>query len=116
VKVGVDGHSIVALLPALPTVGGVVSRTVIVWLTVALVLPHWSTALQLLVRVKLLAQLPAAVVSLTSFTVVALHASEAVGAVKLGVAGHSMVVLLPCPPIVGGPHEHAGFSAIKIAA
>jgi hypothetical protein len=30
------------------------------------------------------------------------HASLAVGAVKLGVAGHSMVALLPCPAIKGG--------------
>src|SRR4029077_2295595 len=92
----------VALLPCPPIVGAVVSRTVIVWLTVPLVLPQPSTALQVLVSVKLFAQLPAAVVSLIWFTVAPLQMSEAVGAVKLGVFGHSMVALPPCPPIVGG--------------
>jgi hypothetical protein len=29
------------------------------------------------------------------------HVSDAVGAVNTGVAGHSMVALAPCPPIVG---------------
>jgi len=101
VKLGVAGQSMVALAPAALIEGGVLSRTVIVWLTV-LVLPQPSTALQVLVRVKLLAHVPAAVVSLTSFTVAPLQVSEAVGAVKLGVAGHSMVALAPCPLIVGG--------------
>jgi hypothetical protein len=50
VKPGAAGHSTVPSAPALPIVGAVVSRTVIVWLTV-LVLPQTSTALQLLVRV-----------------------------------------------------------------
>jgi hypothetical protein len=62
-------------------------------------------------------QVPAAVVSLISFTVVTVEpqqVSEAVGAVKLGVAGHWMVVLLPWPPIV--KPLQAGFSAIKMAA
>src|SRR5206468_10686765 len=40
-----------------------------------------------------LAQLPAAVVSLSCTTVAPPHASDAVGAVKLGVAGHSIVAL-----------------------
>jgi hypothetical protein len=38
---------------------------------------------------------PAAVVSLSCTTVEPPQASEAVGAVKVGVAGHSMVALLP---------------------
>jgi hypothetical protein len=41
------------------------------------------------------------VVSLSCTTVEPPHASEAVGAVKLGVAGHSMVALPPALPIVG---------------
>jgi hypothetical protein len=41
-------------------------------------------------------------VSLSSTTVEVPHASEAVGAVKLGVAGHSIVALLPALLIVGG--------------
>ena len=56
-------------------------------------------------------------VSLTSLTVgLPPHASEVVGAVKLGVAGQSMVALLPCPPIVGLHEQPIGLSAIKIAA
>jgi hypothetical protein len=49
VKLGVAGHSMVALAPALPIVGAVVSATVIVWLRGALVLPQASTACQVLV-------------------------------------------------------------------
>jgi hypothetical protein len=41
----------VALLPAAPITGAVVSRTVIVWVTVPLVLPQASTAFQLLADV-----------------------------------------------------------------
>src|SRR6266446_3058229 len=92
----------VALLPALPITGAVVSRTVIVCVTVPLVLPQPSTAFQLLADVKLFAHVPAVVVAPRSCTVAPLQVSEAVGAVKLGVAGHSMVALLPCPPIAGG--------------
>ena len=44
VKLGVPVHSIVALGPTAPIVGGVVSITVIIWLTVALWLPQASTA------------------------------------------------------------------------
>ena len=47
------------------------------------------------------AQLPAALVSLTRFTVEPSQASEAVGAVKLGEAGHSIVASLPAAPITG---------------
>jgi len=41
------------------------------------------------------------VVSLSCTTVEVPQASLAVGAVKVGVAGHSMVALLPALPIVG---------------
>jgi hypothetical protein len=51
VKLGVAGHSMVALLPCPPIVGAVVSRTVMAWVTVPLVLPHASTAFQLLADV-----------------------------------------------------------------
>jgi len=40
-------------------------------------------------------------VSLSCTTVEVPHASLAVGAVKLGVAGHSIVALPPALPIVG---------------
>ena len=49
----------------------------------------------------MLAQLPAALTSL-KVIVAPPQASLAVGAVNDGVEGHSIVVLLPCPPIVGG--------------
>src|SRR5882762_6896694 len=92
----------VALLPAAPIVGPVVSRTVMVCVTVPLVLPQPSTAFQLLAEVKLFAHVPAVVVAPRSCTVAPLHVSLAVGAVKVGEAGHSIVALAPCPPIAGG--------------
>ena len=101
-NVGVAVHSIVALAPADPIVGGVVSVTVIVCVLVALVLPQASIASQLLVLVKLFTQFPAAVTSLSNRTVDVPHASLAVGAVNVGVAVHSIVALAPCPPITGG--------------
>ena len=51
VNVGLAVHSIVALAPADPIIGGVVSVTVIVCVLVALVLPQASIASQLLVLV-----------------------------------------------------------------
>ena len=44
---------------------------------------------------------PAALVSLSSTTLDVLHVSLEVGEVKLGLAGHSIVASLPCPPIDG---------------
>ena len=99
---GVAVHSIVASAPADPITGGVVSVTVIVCVLVALVLPQASIASQLLVLVKLFAQLPAVVTSLNNLTVELPHASLAVGAVNDGVAVHSIVASAPADPIVGG--------------
>ena len=65
------------------------------------VLPQASIASQVLVLVKLLAQLPAAVTSLSNLTVDVPQASLAVGAVKLGVPVHSIVASDPALPIVG---------------
>ena len=65
-------------------------------------LPQASTALQVFVSVYDPAQLPAIVISLTKITVAAVHASLAVGAVNVAVPVHSIVILAPCPPIVGG--------------
>jgi hypothetical protein len=45
VNTGVAGHEMVAFAPGEPIVGGVVSTTVMVWLTLPLVLPQASTAL-----------------------------------------------------------------------
>src|SRR6267378_3834446 len=99
VKVGVAGHSRVASLPWPPMVGAVVSLTVTVCVTVPLVLPHPSTARQLR-AVTRWHEFPE-VVSPRFSTVAPLQVSEAVGEVKVGVAGHSRVASLPCPPIVG---------------
>jgi len=49
VKLGLAGHSIVASLPWPPIDGAVVSRTVMVWVREALVLPQASTACHVLV-------------------------------------------------------------------
>ena len=97
---GVAVHSIVALAPALPIAGGVVSVTVIVCDAVEELLPHPSTATQVLVIV--LAQAVPPVTSPPSwFTVTVLHASDAVGAVNDGVAVHSIVVFAPAALIDG---------------
>ena len=98
---GVAVHSIVASAPAVPITGGVVSVTVIVCVLVALVLPQASIASQVLVLVKLLAQVPAAVTSEIKFMVDPPHASLAVGAVNVGDAVHSIVALAPAAPIAG---------------
>ena len=101
-NVGVAVHSIVALAPAVPITGGVVSVTVIVCVLVALVLPQASIALQVFVSLYDPAHVPAVVTSLSCCTVAPLHASLAVGAVNDGVAVHSIVALAPADPIVGG--------------
>ena len=100
VNEGVAVHSIVELAPAAPIVGGVVSTTVITWLTVALWLPQASTASQLLVIVVV--HPLTEVASPKLFTVAPLQRSDAVGAVNEGVAVHSIVALAPAVPIVGG--------------
>src|SRR5215467_633167 len=101
VKLGVPVHSIVALAPAAPITGGVVSVTVIVCETVLLILPHASIAFQVLVIV-FVQLLPLVISPPTCCTVAALHASLAVGAVKLGVPVHSIVAFAPAAPITGG--------------
>src|SRR5438876_8491929 len=90
----------VALAPAAPTVGAVVSFTVMVWCTWALWLPLQSVASQVRVSAKVPGQVAGVVASLPRFTVAPPRVSEAVGGVKLGVAGHSMVALAPADPIV----------------
>src|SRR6266487_2233844 len=69
-------------------VGACASCTVIVWLTVPEWLPAQSTACQVRVSVKLPAQLPCMVTSLTRLTVAVPQLSLAVGAVNTGVLGH----------------------------
>jgi predicted secreted protein len=101
VKDGDAVHSIVASAPASPMVGACVSLTVIVCVLVADVFPHASIASQVLVLVKLLAQVPAAVTSLNNLTVDVPQASLAVGAVKDGDAVHSIVASAPASPMAG---------------
>jgi hypothetical protein len=92
-------HSIVALAPAAPMVGACESIKVIAWSTVADVLPQASTALH--VRVTVFKHALPVVVVLTIFTVAPLQASDAVGAVNVGVPVHSIVASAPGVPIVG---------------
>src|SRR5882672_2790654 len=89
----------VALLPATPITGAVVSTLVLLWVTVPLVLPQSSTALQLRAVTKV-HEFPE-VVSPRFVTVTPLHVSDAVGAVNDGGAGHSTVLFAPGAPIVG---------------
>ena len=96
---GEAGHSTVLFAPGEPIVGLVVSTLVLVWVTVPLVLPQPSTALQLRVVTK--AHAFPEVVSPRFCTVAPLHVSDTVGAVKLGEAGHSTVLSAPGEPIVG---------------
>src|SRR5262249_24164170 len=91
---GVDVHSIVALAPADPITGGVVSCTVIVCDTVDEVLPQASTAFQVLVIV-FTQELPELTSPPTCCTVTLLQASLAVGGVNHGVDVHSIVELAP---------------------
>ena len=67
-----------------------------------LVLPQPSTALQVIVSAYVPAQLPCVVTSLTCCTLAVLQTSDAVGGVKLGVAGQTTVPFAPGAPIVGG--------------
>ena len=81
-------------------VGAWLSTTVIVWLRVADVFPQASTAFHVLVIV-LRQELPDVTSPPTWFTVAPLQASDAVGAVNVGVAVHSIVAFAPAFPIVG---------------
>src|SRR5207342_1370990 len=86
---GVNGHSMVAAAGTEVNTGAVLSSTVITCEAVA-VLPHASVAINVLVRVYSLAQVPGALASLVVILTVP-HASLAVAVPKLGVKGHSMV-------------------------
>src|SRR5437660_10766267 len=72
-----------------------------VWVTVPLVLPQSSVAFPFSAHFRSFPQVPAVVVAPRSCTVAPPQVSLAVGAVKVGEAGHSTVPLAPCPPIVG---------------
>jgi hypothetical protein len=64
-------------------------------------LPQTSVASHVLVCVYELAHVPATVTSDSRLTVAPLHASLAVGAVKVGVAGQFIVAGAPALPMVG---------------
>src|SRR6476661_1672783 len=86
---GVSGHSMVAAAGTEVNTGAVLSVTVIVCEAVA-VLPHASVAINVLVRVYSLVQVPGVLASVEVIDTLP-HASLAVGVPKLGVNGHSMV-------------------------
>src|SRR5256885_8858575 len=90
----------VALPPAAPITGAGASTLVLLWVTVPLVLPQPSTALQLRVVTK--AHVFPEVVSPRFTTEAPLHVSDTVGAVNDGEAGHSTVLFAPGEPIAGG--------------
>src|SRR6478735_8860473 len=97
VNTGVAVHSIVVFAPADPIVGACVSTCVIVCDLVTDELPHASTASHVLV-VVLAQDVPPVTSPPICTTVDVLHASDAVGAEKLGVAVHSIVVSAPADP------------------
>src|SRR5947207_11631181 len=85
VNTGVAGHSTVPLSPWPPIIGGVLSSTMLVSLTVSLLFPHVSSACQVLVRVYEPPH-PAVELSLSSTIEELLHVSEDVGSVNTGIA------------------------------
>src|SRR2546427_11132879 len=82
-------------------VGAVVAIPVMVWCTWFFFLMIRPPPRSTLFPYTTLFRSPGVVTSLTRFTVAPPQVSEAVGGVKLGVAGHSMVALAPAAPIVG---------------
>ena len=91
VKEGVAGHSMVVGAGSAEITGAVLSSTVMVWLAV-LVLPQGSFAVQVRFTEYACGQEPGVVTSAKVRVTVPPQASVAVGVVKEGVAGHSMVV------------------------
>src|SRR5207237_412574 len=100
-NVGVAGHWIVCGGPTPEITGGVVSTTCTVWLAV-LVLPHPSFAVHVRVTSYSCGQLPAVVTSSNVSVGLVSHASVAVGALTVGVAGHWIACGGPTPEITGG--------------
>jgi uncharacterized protein YsxB (DUF464 family) len=88
-NVGVSGHSMVAARGTEVNTGAVLSSTVITCEAVA-VLPQASVAINVLVRVYSLVQVPGALASVEVIDTLP-QASLAVGVPNVGVSGHSMV-------------------------
>src|SRR5258708_23723724 len=100
-------------------VGGVLSRTVIVWLTVATEsFPHASVAFQVRVSTQLHSRLPFTRTSAPSFVTVAvpLHVSVAVGVPNTGVAGQSIVLAAGTTVKVGGVLSRTVIVWLTVAA
>src|SRR5436190_22444169 len=97
---GESVHSIVALPPAAPITGGVVSTIVTTWLTVSACSLLFCSASQVLVIVFV--HPFTTVTSVSWLTVAPLQASLAVGGVNDGEAVHSIVALPLAAPITGG--------------
>jgi hypothetical protein len=96
---GWAGHSIV-VGPGTPEITGcVLSSTLMVWLAVR-VLPQSSVAVH--VRTYTAGQVPVGPLSTNVSDTLASQASVAVGVVKFGAAGHSIVVGPGKAPITGG--------------
>src|ERR1051325_9858823 len=81
--------------------GTVVSRTVTLWLQLAL-LPQWSAAVQVRVTVNNCGHEPGAVTSANVTTGFGSHASCTSGAGKTGVFGHSIGEIVAGHVIAGG--------------
>ena len=90
-KEGVAGHSTVVGAGSELITGGVLSSTVMVWLAV-LALPQGSVAVQVRFTEYACGQEPGVVTSAKVRVTFPPQASVAVGVVKEGVAGHSMVL------------------------
>ena len=91
----------IALAPGEPMTGGVVSTTVIVWLTGLLVLPQASVAVQVRVMLYVPGQTPGVVTSTGGLSVALPQVSLAVGVLNVGSVGHSIVEGPPTPLMVG---------------
>src|SRR5437660_7744353 len=85
-----------------------------VCVTVPLVLPQSSASSTRRSDELVFPQVPAVVVAPRSCTVAPPHVSLAVGAVKVGEAGHSTVPLAPCPPIVDGVCSSTEFGCVTV--
>src|SRR6266516_3307993 len=97
-KLGVAGQSIVLGTGKAAIAGGVMSRTLMVWLAV-LLLPQASMAVQ--VRTRTTGQVPLLLSTKVSVGL-ASHASVAVAVAKLGAAGQSIVLAAGKAAIAGG--------------
>lgn len=102
-NMGIPGQEIVALGPAWPITGGVLSMMLMVWLTVGDSFPLQSRARQVIVREYRPGQLPWVVTSETRITLgLRSQLSDAVGGVNTGLAGQANDLLGPGELMEGG--------------